>query len=300
MVQTISGIGPGHTPRVVLKLIIAIVGLSLFSALWESLLSLLIGVPPLQPYFALSTWGISNFFLWQFVSYLFFVDSYGGGITLFYLISLLFNAYILWIMGTAICEYGGRKELLQLFFTSGVVAGVIGITLLWLFGVAGSFSGPAPALLALFTVWSLLNPEMELLLFFVFPIRIKWLFALIVGAILLINLSQLNPIHFFFYMTGIATGYCFAAFKWELGSPFSWTEGLDRYLVNLGRKIREKRSAPKEKSESKIIELFTGKPPLDDEAFIDAMLNKISEQGPDSLTRAEKKRMDSIAEKRKK
>lgn len=285
----ISRIGPSHTPKVLAKLIIITASISLFFALFESF------APRLQPYFILSWWGVSHFLLWQPVTYLFVIDSLGGGITLFYLLYLFFSMYILWIMGAAVIEYGGRRPFLKLYFGTGIAAALVALLLLYLTGSATSFAGPAAPLLALFTIWTMLNPEMEILLFFIIPIRVKYLFLGVIGAILLISISQLAIISLFLYATGILAGYLFASFAFELKLPFPQLDAFDSWIFRLGNRFR----IPKE-SESKIIQLFTGKSHLDDDEFLDEMLAKISEEGPGSLTSRERKRMDAIAKKRQK
>ncbi len=50
---------------------------------------------------------------------------------------------------------------------------------------------------------------------------------------------------------------------------------------------------------SKIYDIKSGEPLLDDDQFMDAMLDQISRYGEESLTPAEKKRMKEISEKKK-
>jgi len=57
---------------------------------------------------------------------------------------------------------------------------------------------------------------------------------------------------------------------------------------------------PKHKVEGKpnVIDMNTGKPLDDDDAFVDAMLAKISKQGENSLSWSERRRLNLISERK--
>ena len=79
-------------------------------------------------------------------------------------------------------------------------------------------------------------------------------------------------------------------------------EKVDDFFIVLGRIIRAKirRLFLFKKDESKIVDIKTGKTVLDDEAFIDEMLAKISRYGEKSLSWQERDRMRQISEKKMK
>lgn len=286
--------GPESTPRVIQKLIFITCAVALFSALTEPLFTQIFGIPGLPTWLSLSWYGIQNYFLWQPITYLFVLGGGSQGIDLFFLISLFFDMYILWIMGTEILNVVGSSSFLRFYFLSGLFAGLTAVIAMYVTGQHAVLAGPMPSLLALFTVWAFYHPETELLLFFLFPMKVKWLFPAIFFAIVLINLSQLDWIHLVLYLTSIFFGYVYAIVVWEFSSPFPFTEKFDHLFMKL------KTFGLKNKNKIKIFDIKTGEPLVNDEEFIDAMLAKISRYGENSLTRTEKRRMQAISEQKRK
>lgn len=297
--------GPEQTPSLIQKLIIITSATTILSALIDLPLAHLFSMPGPQILLSLSWYGISNFFIWEPLSYMFVQYNWGQGITLFFLIGLLFNMYMLWILGSAIYEQVGPKSFLGFYFTAGIVSAIAALVFMPLSGQYPVLSGPTPTILALFMVWTMSNPDNELLFFFLFPIKAKWLMAGILGAIFLVCLSQWDVVNFIFYFSGAIIGYVYGAIAWEMRGPFAFTHGFDRMLSNLGlryrvAKIKAEQKKQKEETSSKIIDMSTGEPVMEDDKFVDEMLAKISKHGEKSLTWNERRRMRKISEKKAK
>lgn len=282
--------GPMHTPAVIRMLIIITSVVSILTALTNSLFVHFLGTIGPQDFLMLSWYGFKHYFLWQPLTYLFTHGTFGSGIDLFYLIGLAFNMYMLWAFGTSVHERIGTKQFLILYLGSGILAGVAAWLLMPIFGQFVVFSGASAAILAVFVVWAMLNPESNLLLFMILPIKTKWLLAAVLGAIVLSSLSQLDMITLAFYFVAACCGYFYSVLKMELGSPFEFMHPFDRFF---SRKI-DKKSKPK------IYDFSTGQPVQDDEAFVDAMLTKISKDGERSLTETERRRMQQISDRKMK
>lgn len=279
------------------RVVIATGLISLFLALWDSLFSIPFQFPLLTSFFTLSLQGIKHFYLWQFFTYFFVMSTYGAVINLFYIISSLITLYMIWIFGSAIYDHAGKKQFLQLYFSSGIVAGIFALIAMALLGTSIPLSGPTAPLLALFTAWTFLYPDVELMLFFVLPIRTKWLFTAIVSTILLLALAQFDLISLFYYFSAICTAYAYCTLFWEIGSPFDLTASLDNKLIALGKRLRKAPSTVS-KPEPKIVDISSGDAFQNDEDFVDAMLQKISQKGQKSLTWSERKRLDEISKKK--
>ena len=291
-------ITPGFTPPAIKRLIILTAVVSLFCSLTNGLFYSWFGIPGPTEWLSLSHWGISHYLLWQPLTYLFVYSSGAYGISLFYLLGLAFTLYILWIIGSEIHSRTGTKPFVRFYLTSGVIAGLLALLTSSATSPYASFAGPAPALLALLTVWAMLHPERELLLFFVFPIKVKWLIAGVLGAITLINLSGLNLPYLVFYLGGALTGYLYAVIAWGLKSPFPITHEVDDILSSFGSKVRHRLSG--KKSGEKIVDISTGKSAAGDDLFMEEMLTKISQQGSDALSWRQRRRMERISEKKRK
>lgn len=279
------------------RILIATGCISLFFALWDSLVSIPFNLPLLASYFTLSLAGIKHFYLWQFITYFFVMSTYGFTINLFYIIGSLITLYMIWIFGAAIYEHAGRKQFLQLYFASGIIAGVFALLAMLILQTSIPMSGPTAPLLALYTAWTFLYPDIELMLFFVLPVRSKWLFASILGIIFLLSLAQLDLISLFYYSSAIATAYLYTTMVWQIGSPFQITANLDRKLISWGDRLRKYRGSPQPQG-PKIIDISSGSALQDEDEFVDAMLQKISKKGQNSLTWAERKRLDEISKKK--
>ncbi len=281
----------GETPKTVLRLIIITICVSLFSALTETLFAKFFGWSSLQMFLGLSWWGLDHNYYWQFFTYMFVQNSYQHGVTLLYLISLTFRMYVLWIMGSTVCQYAGERQFLVFYFTAGILTALASMASMWLIGASETLAGPGAAILAVFTAWAMLNPETELMLLFSFTLKIKWLYAALLTVLLLLCISQLDFVSFVYFFFPVVLAYLIMATIYEKRWPFPWLKPIDKFLNRLGHKWRNRQ----EGKTPKILEIFSGKPPLDDDAFVDAMLRKISEKGTNSLSWAEKRRMDDIS-----
>ncbi|MCB1149153.1 MAG: hypothetical protein KDK48_03230, partial [Chlamydiia bacterium] len=134
--------------------------------------------------------------------------------------------------------------------------------------------------------------------FFVLPISVKWLFAAVLGATFLINVSQWDGAGLILMLTGTLWGYFYATAFRGLKTPFPFTHKADKWLAKQRERFKTFFTRKKGKEE-KIVDISTGKQPLSDEEFVDRMLEKISNFGEESLTPQEKKRLDQIARNKK-
>lgn len=295
--STQTRIGPESTPSIIKQLILATCIASIGCVLLEPLINHLFGVMGPLSFLTLSWRGIEYFYLWQPFTYLFVYGTVGARITLFWLIGLAFNMYILWIMGTNILERVGLKRFLRLYLGSGIIAGIAALAAMRIMGVNVILGGPTASILAILTTWAIINPESELVLFFVIPIKSKWLVVILLAVIFFITLANFDIVDFFFYFTGAAIGYIYPTLAWGYRSPFKQTQEFDSFL----RIVVDKAVSlikPSKPSKGKIFDFKTGKPLDDDEYFMDQMLEKISRSGKNSLTKKEQNRMDSIAKRR--
>lgn len=305
--------GPLVTPPTIKHLIIWTCVLVVLSAVIQSISDQFgLSPGPIQ-LFSFSWWGINNLYIWQPLTFLLIQPYSSSGVTFFSLISLFFSMYMLWILGTAIYELVGRRAFLRFYFICGIAAGIFALLMMPLTGKYAMLAGSAPAILALLTAWSMAYPETEIVLFFLIPIKAKWIMAGLAGAILLITFSQWDIASLFLYLSAIFFGYVYACLAWGWRSPFLITQRMDSLLATLGLGLRRYITVPqwlkfnKGKSqpsssttENKVIDIGTGAPPANDDAFVDQMLSKISKHGERSLSWSERRRMQQISERKRK
>ena len=116
--------------------------------------------------------------IWRIVTYI-FVPDYGG---IFWMLVALYFYY--WIGSTLERQWGTVK--FNLYYFGGVLLTVVGTILASL--ISGQYgltvSGTAYINLSMFLAFALLFPDTQLLLFFIIPIKMKWL-AIVDGGFFL-------------------------------------------------------------------------------------------------------------------
>lgn len=228
--------------------------------------------PHFERLFALSGEGLRHGFVWQPLSYMFL----HGGIW-----HILINLLILWFFGREVEYFIGPKYFTRLYLFGGLAGAV-----LWL---AFNFNSPVPVLgasagvLACVIAFATLFPnrEVTLLVFFVLPVTMKAkylaLIAIALDVVPLVEGARTNVAHLA-HLGGAALGYLYIK---QLG--YGATPRWLWWLQGLGRKTRGRRQ-PKTRE-------------LSPEEFmreqVDPILDKIAREGIHSLTRRERKILDS-------
>jgi hypothetical protein len=191
------------------------------------------------------------------------------------------------------------KQILTLYLGSGLVGGVfqtfLGLILPNTFGipVVGASAGIFGLLAALAT----LEPDMEMLLFFILPIRIKYLawFGALVAAFYILVPAQPGIAHAA-HLGGMLGGFAFIRFfvqhRWHLPQ---WKFPSRRYAP---RELAAKRANKKSFWNATPI------PPAEDltpdeflQKEVDPILDKISARGIQSLTAREREILEKARSK---
>lgn len=197
-------------------------------------------------------------------------------------------------MGSHIIERIGAAHFAYFFVGTGILAGLVSVPF-----TDTILLGPYAPLFAIFVLWTMMGPENEIWIFFLFPIMAKWLLAFLGGAILLSSLSQGDYSTFSLYLAGTVIAYLYGVIHVRLPGPYEWMQPIDAFVSKTFEKLAQLVHYTPKIKPTKIYDLRTGQPVLDDDQFIDAMLAKIAKHGEDSLSWSEKKRMDDISVKRK-
>lgn len=235
-----------------------------------------------QQWLALSLGGMEQGWIWEPLSYL-FIHSADTHISLGLLFSLFFHMLLLWYAGTEIAKRFGERSFFMLYFSAGLISGLVATALLYFFSSSEIVFGSGPAVYAALMVWIMLYPDLNLFFFFVIKLKAKWLILFLLGFALLTNISSGAYIPFIADLTGILFGFLVGRFVWKLSNPFS---------PNLEFSTR------KPKKEDKIIDISVVHE--DDDIFMERMLDKISKSGKDSLTKREQDRMRKISQRKQK
>ncbi len=240
---------------------------------------------PFDSYFELSLVGLKHGYLWQLVTYGFLHSGF---------LHLLFNCWAIYVFGQEIEQALGRKPFLWLYFSSVAIGGLVqaGFGLV-LGGVyAASVVGASAASFGLAAAFAMLFPDRVLLLFFIIPVRAKYLLA-ICGVLTIIGLLRPDDVAHAAHLGGILTGIIFV--KYAMHWDWHWP------------KLRRARGQPPRR----LVRVVSGssglwarnKPeeelPADEflSKEVDPILDKISAHGIQSLTERERRILEAARQK---
>ncbi|MFN3604416.1 MAG: DUF1751 domain-containing protein [Leptonema sp. (in: bacteria)] len=236
----------------------------------------------------------SNFSFISFLTHFFVVPIQLGSF-----LGFLFDILILWGFGSELERVWGTKNFYQFFFV-GIFGGALFLLLVSSFLLQGLYAfsvqaGIAGVLLAYGILW----PNREVLFFMVLPIKMKWVILLM---FLFMILSSLN--YFVISLGGVlSSGLYFFLKKLKQSQSYTYSnvnlnlkndsaQNLEK--KNFFTKIKDKISQfqKKKRIERKRQEILKR---IEMKEELDRILEKISRQGIESLTRAEKKFLDKAS-----
>ncbi|MFH1062253.1 MAG: rhomboid family intramembrane serine protease [Candidatus Omnitrophota bacterium] len=203
---------------------------------------------------------ISRLMLWQLVSYLFV----HAGVW-----HLVLNMLMLWMFGTVLEQSWGSKRFVRYYLFTGIGAGICSIV--FAHNATYPVVGASGAIFGLLVAFAMLFPESIILLFFIFPMKMRYAAMVLAGINLLGALS--NPGSEVAYIAHLGGGL-FGYFYFKNQAIRSVLSGFSiSRLQDSRKKKREVRQL------NKMMEI---------NRRVDEILDKISSQGIDSLTKKER------------
>lgn len=205
---------------------------------------------------------IEQYYVWQLITYMFL---HGGFFHIF------LNMYALLIFGIPVEQAWGSKRFMAYYFFTGAGAGIsILIINTWLGGAnyLTPTIGASGAVFGLLLAFGMLFPDAEILIFFLIPMRAKFLVILYGGLELysLIASGGQSPISHTGHLGGILFGLIFFLIIRKRGISFK-----SRLIkARLNREI-DRKSKPARTN-------------IADELMLEGILRKIREAGPAALT----------------
>jgi membrane associated rhomboid family serine protease len=166
--------------------------------------------PGLLSTFAL--WPIGGEFRpWQIVTYAFLHANFNH---------LFFNMLGLWMFGTELEHVWGQRRFVIFYFASVLAAALTQLAVNLVMGSAGPTVGASGGLFGLLLAFAMLFPNRTILLFFVIPMKAKWL-ALLYGVLELyqgVYVMNSGVAHFA-HLGGMLGGYLTLRY-WRGQAPF--------------------------------------------------------------------------------
>lgn len=224
--------------------------------------------------FGLVPYSVTRYFwLWQLLTYMFL---HGG------IFHLLFNLFILWMFGRSVETAWGTKSFLKYYFICGLGA-ALAIVLTGASSMMVNI-GASGAIYGILVAFAMLYPEAVIYLYFLIPVKAKYL-AILLGAIaFLAGISGSGSgIAHFGHLGGLVVGYIYLKYPvWKYRFP----------RIDLGRLFSKiNLRLLKRKFHSQVL--------ASQEEKVNRILDKILVQGVSSLTPEEKKIMDEYVQRRR-
>ncbi len=212
-----------------------------------------------------------GFQLWQPVTYMFLHGSFTH---------LFFNMFALWIFGAEIENYWGTRHFTTYYFICGIGAALI--NLMATIGDPYPTVGASGAIYGVLLAFGMMFPDRYIYLYFLLPVKAKYFvagYALIefISGFGSQSMGSGSNIAHFAHLGGMLIGFIYITFKRNEWSVRQW---MNR-LKPPGRKTPDGPA------------LYTGGKQGGEatEEEIDAILDKISSRGYESLTAEEKRKL---------
>lgn len=199
--------------------------------------------------------------IWQLVTYMFLHQGF---------IHILFNMFLLWMFGSTLERVWGTKSFLRYYFLTGIGGGLC----YFLFNINSTIPtvGASGAIYGLLIAYAVLFPNSIIYIWFIIPIKAKWL-AVIFGVMeFAFSLGPRDHIAHLAHLGGMAVGYLYLKRERMFGKFISQMRmRRQEYEARVRRKREESLNAVRRE--------------------VDEILDKINRVGYDGLTRAEQRRL---------
>lgn len=204
--------------------------------------------------------------LWRLVTYGF---CHGG------LGHLVFNMFVLWMFGRLVEPIHGSREFLAFFLAGVVLSGAAHLLFQAVTGTPAGVIGASGGVMAVVFLTAMHFPRSQVLLFFVFPMELRWLAVLYAVVDVMGLVGGGGGVAHAAHLAGAAFGVGYKHFGWRLLRPGR----LRRLRLD---QLRLRRPRLRKKPDR------TAGSRSDLEREVDAILAKIHEKGTDSLTEEER------------
>ena len=223
------------------------------------------------------------------------------------LLHIIINCLMIWMIGKPIEEALGKKRLITLYLLSGIAGGLVQCGLAWAnINPTGGVVGASAGVFGLIAAFAVLqwNREMTILLMFIIPVRIRAKYLLIALAVIgfLGVLTQRHEmgsgahVAHGAHLGGLLGGVLFILAFVQGGT---WA-GVEPWWQRITERWNERRvvtidggakaySRTRKRQKAREVDVM--------EEDIDGILDKISDQGMDSLTDKEREALAKAAKK---
>ncbi|MBK1879048.1 rhomboid family intramembrane serine protease [Pelagicoccus mobilis] len=233
-------------------------------------------------FFAFRSGSLGSGLIWTPLTYSFLHGSF---------LHILFNMLMLFFFGRVAIQTLGQKRFLQLYFAAVLAGGLLWFAASFISG-AGSVVGASAAVSALIIFFVCLNPDGEISLFGVLPLKARYLaYGMIVIAVVgffaqEISTTSAAKVAHSAHMGGMLVGYLFYKYVY-LKNPY---DNSGTISLSFARFFKKKETA--KSSAGYTYRVNVSKETRDLKGEVDRILDKINSKGFGSLSPKEKQILD--------
>jgi membrane associated rhomboid family serine protease len=240
---------------------------------------------------------------WTVVSYM-FVHAW--------LAHLAFNMFTLWMFGPRLEHEWGTSAFVKLYLWAGIGGAIAHL----LFAQHSAVIGASGAISGVLVVYALRWPDEEVYLFGVIPMKSRWLVAAMLAMNIIFALSPSSRIDWTAHIGGMAFGWIFLKLysAGGINRVRGWVSAVPDETEDMPRAVPRGRSPMRDRTRdidevvarSNAVVLRETKPvqhvpkqetPKEYAARVNRVLDKISQQGIESLTRDERRLLEEMSRK---
>jgi membrane associated rhomboid family serine protease len=234
-----------------------------------------------------------GFMPWQLVTYMFMHGGFGH---------LFFNMLALWMFGLELEHTWGSARFLRFYLTCGIGAGLTHLLVTSVLGGAGPTVGASGAVYGVLIAFGMLFPERPIYLYFLLPVRAKYFIAAYIAMEVMFGVfGTPDKVAHFAHLGGAAVGFVYTlAIRGTIPLASWWQRmrgGVQRHAPPGGRFGAGRPDV----QDAKFYDIRSGRRLNDDQEVsqeaIDAILDKISSSGFQSLSDEEKRILTEASKK---
>jgi membrane associated rhomboid family serine protease len=206
--------------------------------------------------------------IWQPFTYLFIHKDF---------LHVFFNMFILWMFGSELESIWGRKAFLRYYFTTGVSAGFVWL-MLNLSNANHTLAGASGAVYGILLAFGMMFPNRTVYLYFLFPIKVKYLVMFLVATEFILSMSSTSDISHITHLSAVVIGFVYLRYFWR------WKDirfSIRKYVMEFGLTIQNQKETRRTKLQQEV----------------DQILDKINTVGYDGLSKEEKETLYATSRK---
>ena len=206
--------------------------------------------------------------IWQPFTYLFIHKDF---------LHVFFNMFVLWMFGSELESIWGRKAFLRYYFTTGVSAGFVWL-MLNLSNANHTLAGASGAVYGILLAFGMMFPNRTVYLYFLFPIKVKYLVMFLVATEFILSMSTTSDISHITHLSAVIIGFVYLRYFWR------WKDirfSIRKYVREFGLTVQNQKETRRAKLQQEV----------------DQILDKINTVGYDGLSKEEKETLYATSRK---